>query len=258
MSVDVDWPAFGPRLDLTFDIASGVLTLGGTSKLLNPSDYVWGAEDQVVATVYKNGTKAVDIAIDSSTGALTMSQVSVTSGDHIEARFTSTGYAATPWKTTIVQRRSAFFDVPAGTSQFVFDATHTPMPVPAWDLAFGWDAGNKLKLGFKVAGDDGATEDMTVSTRKLPSGYDTSTAIDLDDTTNTQTHTSSFTKADIPGSCELETVLASGTGATRMEDRFRLVLTDKTAVGSYPSGFPGSGTMLVESVNSGRWKLARP
>jgi hypothetical protein len=257
MTTGVDWPEYCPRPELTFTISGGTLSMSTPSNLLNYGDFVWGQENQISASLWKNGTKMGDITVNTSTGALSMSSVSVTTGDHIEARFIAEGYADTPWKTTVTLRRSDYFDVPSGTSTITFDATTNPMPVPEWAWAFGWDANNHLKTGFAVSADDGASQDMTVTTRRGPSVSESSTTIDLD-SASTQTHTSSFVKSDVTGSCEIETLFKSGTGTTRVEDHCRLTFTDKDAVPTYPTGFPTTGTQLKHNKNASRASLEQP
>lgn len=259
MSAEMDWPTYFPRPSLAFTINSGTLTLDVSSAVQNPGDFVWGTPNQLSASLWKNGSWQRVISINSSTGALTMSSLSVTTGDHIEVRFVSDGYADVPWKSNVLNRRIAFFDIETGVSAVTFDDSTNVMPIPAWSLAFGWSTFNKLKVGFKVAGDDSASQDMTVTTRRGVGVDETSTTIDLDDTSTTQTHTSSFAKTDVAaGVCAVQTLLKSGAGTTRIEDSIQIEFTDKDEVPSYPSAFPSSGTLLTESVDSSRLRLSRP
>ncbi len=247
-----DWPEFCPDPQLTVVISSGQLTLGGTSKLLNYRDYTWDPVE-VRGTIWKNGNKVATLSIDSSDGDITLSSpLSVATNDPIEIRLQFIGRLSLPWYTKTLMRRSAFLTVPAGDSTFTFDSQNNSMPIPDWDLAFGWDSNDKLKLGFRVNSDDSASQDMSLYTRMLGGAVakQSSSTIDLD-SQSTQTHTSDFTKAEVEVACEAEMWLKSGTGTTRQEDRFRLVLMKLDEVGAYPSNFPTTGIMLEQEKATG-------
>lgn len=81
--------------------------------------------------------------------------------------------------------------------------------------------------------------------------------IDLDSPA-TREHTSSFTKSDVTGNCEIEGWLKSGTGSTRVEDRVRIEFTNKDQVPLYPSDFPGTTVRLVQAKMLGKLRLAAP
>lgn len=256
MGILDEMPTFMPKPELHISITGGSLTFAASSKLVNPADYGWSPAE-VTGAVYKNGSNAMALTINASTGAITANAVSVVTGDKIEVRFDFQGPIGWPWDQKFVLRRSAFFDVPAGTSSFDFDDSTNVMPVPSLDLAFGWEAADKLKVGVKVNGADGASQNYTLYTRRNGGPQETSSSISTSDTTNAQTHTSSFSKSDVTSECEFELWLKSGTGSTFMADRCHVIFADKTQVASYPGNFPGSCKMTHRKV-SGKIALDAP
>jgi hypothetical protein len=260
MGVWDDWPEFGPDPHLTVNITSGTLTLGAASNLINYASYDWSPAE-VRASIWKNGAKAANLSIDGGDGDITLaSGVAVSEGDVIELRFQYVGNLSLPFYTKALLRRSAFLTVPAGNTSVVFDDENNTMPVPAFELAFGWDGSDCLKVALKVSDDGGASEDMTLYTRLLPTAEQSSTTIDLDDTSSTQSLTSSFTIDQVEVGCELEMWLKSSTGTTRQEDRFRIVLLKIDEIDAYPSGFPSTGVMLEQDqpVDANAGRLFRP
>ena len=259
MSVTDEWPEYRPDLQIKVDITSGSMTLASPSALLNYSEFDLAAPE-IRGVIYKNGAKQGSVTISSSTGALSASAVSVTTNDQIEIRFFALGRLSLPWFTRHRLERSVFFTVPAGNSIFLFDSSNNPMPVPAFDLTFGWDGNDNLKLGFKVMGDDGASQDLTVYTRLFGNcpNSNSSTVIDLDDTTNAQTHVSTFTKGNMDADAEVELHLKSGTGSTRQEDRVRIFFQLRDDLPTYNTSFPTSGTLIKQVKDGTGLKVYRP
>jgi len=178
MSVITQWFKSGPRTEIHVDITSGSLTLTSASKLLNYADYGWNPDD-VTGAIYKNGSSAATLGINSSTGAITSSAVSVAQGDVVEVRLEFTGKFSWPFHNKMVARRSAFLVVPAGNATFDFDDGNNKQPVPGFELGFGWDSANKLKVGFKVASADGASQSLAAYSRRLPAAQESSSTISL-------------------------------------------------------------------------------
>lgn len=254
-----EWPDFMPDTEIVAQIENGLLTLGAATKLRNFAQYTW-THPQVVAQIYKNGSRVATLAIDSQNGNITLgSAIAVSQGDNIELRFNFMGRASDPFISKAIFMHSAFFTVPAGTSTITFDDQTNTTPVPLFNMAFGWDQNSYLKAGFSVSSDGGATQDMSCTTRLVPSASESSTEIDLD-SASTQTHTSSFTRAVVPLACEIELFLRSATSGTRVEEKARLVLFEVDEIGSYPGSFPQSGTMLVQDKPQDSWapRWARP
>lgn len=251
MGVDEDWPEYTPDTSLTVVITSGQLTLSN-STLDNYDNYSWNP-DEVHGAIWKNSTRVATLSIDSSDGSITLSSaISVSQGDLVEVRLQFVGNLSTPWYSKALLRRAAFVVVPAGNASYTFDSTHNTMPVPEWDMAFGWDSNGYLKVGFSVDDDDGASQDMTVYTRMLgsDSASQSSSTIDLG-SSSLQTHTSTFTKGEIQAACEMEMWLRSAASGTRQESRSRIVLVKFDEVDSYPSNFPTTGAMLHQEEASG-------
>lgn len=257
MGLADEMPDFMPKPDIHANVTGGVMTFTSASKLVNVNDFKWGEPPQIIGNVYKNGTLAATISINTSTGDMAIASVAVSTGDHIEIRLDAVGPMAWPWNQSFGFRRSCFFDVPAGTSTTDFDATTNVMPVPALDFAFGWDNNDKFKVGVKVIGADGAGQNYTLYTRRDGAQQETSTTISTSDTTNAQSLTAAFGKSDIGMQFEFEMWLKSGTGATRVEDRFHAMFTDKTQVANYPPGFPGS-CLLQQTKDAGKLKVDAP
>jgi hypothetical protein len=260
MGISDQWPEFMPTITLVLTVSSGTLTLG-SSKVENVTDYGW-SPIQLRGTLWKNGAKVAGLAIDSSTGAITLgSGVAVSNGDQIEARFFFVGRASDPFIGRMIGKRSCFMTV-SGDGSTTFDADDNPMPVPTWDLTFGWDTNGKFKVGVMISSADGAGEDMMLKTRLLgsPAAKESSTAIDLSNTSTAQTHTADFYDADVDVAWEAEFSLANGTGTPRVVDTIRVVFFEPTEIGTYPASFPTSGTKLEITKPTGTWsaKVARP
>lgn len=257
MSVVIEWVRFSPKISVRVDITGGSLTLASSSALVNVADYPWNPA-QVVASILKNSSVATTVSINSSTGALTSSAVSVATGDAIEVRVEFTGPFSWPWSNRMIASRSAFLTVPSGTSSTEFDDSHNAQPVPGFDLGFGWDANDKLEVGVKVGSADGASQSMTLTTRRGASSDESSSTISLSNTSTAQEHTSVFTKADVTATFDVEWLLKSAAGTPRQEDRVRLQFNKKTLVASYPPGFATDNVSLVQSKSSGKLRLGAP
>lgn len=260
MGVDDQWPEFMPTITLVLTVSSGTLTLG-TSTVENYADYGW-SPDQLRGTIWKNNAKVAGLSISSSTGAITLaSGIAVSNGDLIEARFLFVGKASDPFVGRMIGKRACFMTV-AGSGSTTFDEDDNPMPVPTWNLAFGWDANKKLEAGVMVVDDDGASQDMMLRTRLLggPLAKESSTAIDLSNTSTAQTHTADFYDSDVEVACEIEFSLANGTGTPRVVDTIRIVFFEPTEIDGYPASFPTSGTCLEITKPSGTWsaEVAEP
>ncbi|MFH1464325.1 MAG: hypothetical protein ABIO70_08050 [Pseudomonadota bacterium] len=260
MGVFDEWPEFMPTISLVLTVSSDVLTLG-TSAVENVGDYDW-SPIQLRGTILKNGSKVANLSIDSGTGAITLaSGIAVSNGDVIEARFHFVGTISDPFLGRMIGERSCFMTV-AGDGSTTFDDTYNVMPVPSWNLAFGWDGTNKLEVGVMVLDDDGASEDMQLSTRLLgmPQSKESGVSIDLSNTSTAQTHTADFSDADLEVACEMSFALSTGNSNPRVKDTIRLILFEAAEIGSYPAGFPSSGTMLEVSKPTGTWsaEVAEP
>ncbi len=261
MGVGKEWPDYMPTVDLSLTVTSGSLTVGATSKVVNYDKYSW-SPDQLTAAIFKNGSLAQALDIDSSDGDITLgSAIAVSEGDEIEARFHFVDKLSLDWYTRFIGDRTCFMTVGAGDSTTTFDDSTNTMPVPSFDMAFGWDGTDKLKVGVKVNNKNGASEDMSLKTRLLASGgaQESSTTIDLDDTTNAQTHTSSFDSTDVEVACEMEFKLDSGTSTPKVRDTARIVIVEVTEVPDYPN-FPTTGTMLEQRRPGGLYspRFAEP
>jgi hypothetical protein len=245
-----------PDPRLTVIVSNGALSFAEACELANHDVFTWDP-DQVVGLLFKNGVKASTLDIDSSTGAITLgSPVGVNTGDHIEVRFIFIDRLSNPWASKAVLTRSSFFDVPEGNTSFSFDAQNNPMPVPVMAFAFGWDANNKFKVGFSVSDDGGAAEDLKCITR-MPCGVlESYTIIDLD-SSNTQTHVSTFKRTDVSACFEMEFLLRTGASSTRQEESAKLVFCEVDEIGAWPGNFPSSDVMLEQDLPQGaaafRW-----
>ncbi len=247
-----NWPDFMPVVTLVIEVSSGSLSLG-SSAVENYTDFDWGP-DQLFASLWKNGTKATNLSISSSTGAVTLgSAVGVSDDDEIEVRFDFVGKVSNPWGTRVIGRRACYMTV-SGDSTTTFDEDDNPIPVPTWDLTFGFDANDRLKVGVRVTDDDGATQDMTVKTRLwgLPQAKETSTTVDLS-STSVQTHTADFYDRELELAAEIRFILANGVGTTKVEDTIRLLLFDATLLSAYDTGFPTTGILVNVTKPSGTW-----
>lgn len=256
MGIIIEWFRVGPRTAIRVDINGGVLSLAASSRLLNYADYGWNPAE-VTGAVYKNGTQATSLSFDSADGDITCNTVNVQQGDVIEVRVEYGGKFSWPWHNKMIARRSAWLTVPAGNTTVDFDDNNHKQPVPGFELGYGWDSNNKLKVGVKVASADGASQAMTLYSRRLPSAQESSTSIDLS-SANVQEHTSTFSTSDITGDFELEWTLYSGGSEPRQQDRVRLQFHAKELVADYPPGFPGDNVSLVQSRASDRLKLGAP
>jgi hypothetical protein len=254
MGVDNRWPDFMPTISLELTVSSGTLSIGANSALENEGDYSWGP-DQVRGTLWKNGSLASALSINDSTGAITMaSGIAVSSSDEIEARFEFVAKVSLPWVTRVFGLRSCFMTV-AGDGTTTFDDTYNTMPVPEWQLAFGWDAFDKLKVGVKVNDADSSSRDIALSTRLWGPGSsaETSTTIDLSDTTNAQTHTADFKDADVKVAAQMQFTLANAASNPKVRDTINILIFEPTEVSTYPASFPTTGTMITVTKPGGYW-----
>jgi hypothetical protein len=250
------WPEKGPNVELHVNVSSGTLSLTGTNKVTNYSDFDFTAPN-LRGLVFVNGSYQDELAIASATGAITLSSFSVSTDDIVEFRFRLVGTVSDPWTTRLQLDRTLRLEVPAGTSTTDYDSSNHVMPVPSIDLTFGWDGSDKLKLGFKVNGDDGASQDATVATR-LSTCPDKTSSSTLDlDSSSTQTHVSTFTQWEGADQALLSYHLKSSTAETRVEDRWQIIVCDRLSVPGYPGGFPTSGVRLKQRSVSGALKLER-
>jgi hypothetical protein len=256
MGIFDEYPEFTPTNDVSIDAGPNTFAFSSTSKILNPGDFPWSPPG-VTGTVFKNGNSVATLSIDSSTGVITCGSVSVGAGDHIEVRLEYAGNVSWPWRSRLFTRRSLFFDVPSSTQTFTFNGSTNAMPVPTLDFAFGWNSNSNLQVGVKVVNADGASQSMTLYSRRPPSSQESSTTISLSDTTNVQTHTSSFTKSDATGDFEFETWLKSGTGSTRVEDRVVVRFTDRGQLADYPPNFP-TDQSLRQTKDNGKLRIDAP
>ncbi len=254
MTIQIEWFRLGPKVDLHVEITGGVLTLASSSQVNNIGDF---PSAQVAGAVFKNGTSAVSLTINSSTGAITCNSVNVTTGDHIEVRVEVTSPVSWPWDNKIICRAAGFLDVPSGTSTFDFDGSTNIMPIPTLDLAFGWDSNNDLKLGAKIIATDSASQNIVAWSRQLPLADESSTTFTISET-GVQTHTASFGLSDISGDFELELRQRSSSGTTFAETRSAFRFTDKTQVAGYPAGFPSDQVKVKQSKASNKLKLGAP
>ena len=254
MSIIDQWPEYMPTISLELTVASGTLSIGANSAVENAGDYGWNP-DQLRGSLWKNGSLASTLSINSSTGAITMaSGVAVSDTDEIEARFLLVTKVSNPWVTRLIGQRSCFMTV-SGSGTTTFDEDDNPMPVPSWQLAFGWDANDKLKVGVKVLDDDSSSLDMTLKTRLWGPGSasESSTTIDLSDTTNAQTLTSSFYQGGIRVAAQMEFSLANAASTPMVKDTIAIVLYEPTEIDVYPSSFPATGKMLSATKPGGYW-----
>ncbi|MFT5679294.1 MAG: hypothetical protein ACI8RZ_000198 [Myxococcota bacterium] len=261
MSSENEWPLGSIIMRVKVDIKAGTLTLVSPSALINPGLAGWNPSG-LVGKILVNGSQQATLSFSNATRAMTASSaVTVTTGDTVEVRWQMTGGTnVAPWDSVVRMRRSAFFDVPAADSTFIFDRITHPMPVPDWLLTFGWDASNSdtFKASYKASSDDGASQDMTVTTRRISPTQDVSSAtIDLDITT-AQGHSAAFTKSDVgAGKFELEMLLKSDSGTTYMQDKVVMTFNDKDDVPTYAGTFPGD-TLLESTKVQGGQRLAQP
>jgi hypothetical protein len=258
MSIENQWPDYAPDITLKVDITSGVMTLVSPSTLVNYADFDHSAPD-IRGTVFKNGARVGPIAINSSTGALSMSSVNVSNGDHVMFEFQAIGIVSLPWNSRLVMSRMLFLDVPAGNTQITFDGSNNTMPIPGYDFAFGWSSGN-LKAALKVASSDSASQSPVLYTRLFGTSPDqeSSTTISLANTSTAQVQTSGFADTAMVRDVEIELFWKSGTGSTRQEERFRMIWSHRDDVPPYPSSFPSSGRQLVIQKVNGGTKLYQP
>jgi hypothetical protein len=254
-----DWPEIGPEPSVQAIIAGGGLTLGASSVLLHCTDFSKNYPG-LKGTLWKNGAWASDLGIATPSGVLTLAtSVPVATGDGIEIRIEYRGRISCPWNTRATLRRAFHFAVPAGSGTLSFDGSS--MPVPRIDLAFGWTATDHLRLGTVVLDGDGATEDMTV-TSKLLEVQDpeaSTSSVDLE-AQGVQVHESAFVRADLDPSCQVEFRLKSGASLPRTEDVFTLAFQDASGIPTYPTSFPTSGTNLqfVEVAGTHAARVQRP
>ncbi|MFZ5479078.1 MAG: hypothetical protein ACOZNI_20075 [Myxococcota bacterium] len=255
MGLTDEWPEFCPNFELKVDVTSGSLSLVAPSNLLNHADYEV-ANGEVRGTVFKNGSKQGAITINAQTGALSITAFSVSNGDTIEFRLHALRRTGLPWMTHTVMERSAVLVV-SGNGQTVFDGSTNVAKVPAFDLAFGWDSNNALKVGMRVTASDNATQSMAVTTRlhgTCPNSA-SSSSFSMTDTTNTQSHTATFGKADMLSEAAIEMTLQSAGSAPYQKDRVVLLFQENGDVPTYPASFPTSGTLIKQEKVTGTTKL---
>lgn len=248
------WPEYMPTISLELTVSSGSMTIGANSAVENAGDYGWNP-DQLRGSLWKNGSLASLLSINSSTGAITMgSAVAVSSGDVIEARFQLVCKVSDPYVTRVFGKRSCYMTV-GGDGTTTFDADDNVMPVPGLQIAFGWDANDKLKVGVKVDDADSSSLDITLKTRLWGPGpaSESSTTIDLSDTTNAQTLTASFYERDIEVAADIGFSLANATSNPMVKDTYSILLFEPTQIADYPSSFPTTGTMLTVTKPGGYW-----
>jgi hypothetical protein len=254
MGIFDQWPEYMPTISVTLTVSAGTVTIGAGSAVENAGDYGWDP-DQLRGTLLKNGAIAAPLLIDSSTGEITMaSGVAVSANDEISAHFRFVGKVSEPWVTRVICTRTCTITI-SGNGSTVFDEDDNAMPVPSWDLAFGWDANDKLKVGVKVNSADSSSEDIKLKTRLLGGAVakETSRDIDLTDTTNAQTHTSSFSSDEIEVACEMRFALVNDTSNPMVEDNIRILIFEPTEVDDYPASFPTTGTMVNVTKPAGYW-----
>ena len=260
MGIAEDWPEYDPDTKLVVSITSGTATLTSASKLENKGDFDLA---QIAAAVFKNGAFEAGIAVHPVTGVLSLdSGISVSTDDTLEFRFIAQMQLSLPWISRVVFKRAAFMTVASGDSTTTFDSTTNAMPVPGINIAFGFTAAPDFdfKVGMKVAGADGASEDLRVTTRLTDCPDDgTYVDIDLGNTSTAPTHTADFSMMDATDAAiELKAELASGTTNPRQTSSWRVLFWDRGQVPIYPTGFPTSGTLLVQSKVGSGMKLNDP
>ncbi len=254
MGVNDQWPEYMPTIKLELTVSSGTLSIGTNSSLENEGDYSWSPA-QVRGTLWKNDSFVSKLSINSTTGAITMaSGISVSNNDEIEARFEFVAKVSLPWVTRVYGQRSCTMTV-SGDGTTTFDDSTNAMPVPSWNLAFGWDGDDKLKVGVKVVSADSSSEDITLRTRLYgpDAASESSTTIDLSDTTNAQTHTASFYQRDVKVAAQMQFKLANATSNPKVQDTINILIFEPTEVDGYPASFPTTGTMVTVTKPSGYW-----
>jgi len=254
MGINDQWPEYMPTISIELAVSSGTLTLGANSALENEGDYDW-SPDQLRGTLWKNGAFASVLAINSTTGAITMaSGIAVSNSDEIEARFEFVAKVSLPWVTRVYGVHACTMTV-SGDGTTTFDDTNNVMPVPGYELAFGWDAADKLKVGVKVDDADSSSRDITLSTRLWGPGSsaDSSTTIDLSDTTNAQTLTADFKQKDVKVAAQVQLSLANAGSNPMVKDTINILIFEPTEIDSYPVSFPATGTMLTATKPAGYW-----
>ncbi|MFZ5476787.1 MAG: hypothetical protein ACOZNI_08440 [Myxococcota bacterium] len=263
MTIGQDWPDFKhPELEVKLDVTGGTLTFVSPSKLINHAGFDV-ANGEVRGAVFKNGTKAATISIDSSTGALSIAGFSVSTGDVIEVRLQATMRTSLPWFTHARLTRSAFATVPSGNSQTTFGRATNPACVPGFDLAFGWDANDNLKVGVKVTSSDGASQSQTMATRlhgTCPSSSSSST-FSMTDTVNAQYHTSSFARSGMDAEAVIEWSLQSAGSTPYQKDTVLLAFEVASAVPAFPGSFPSAGNVHLRQAKvagTAELDLSRP
>jgi len=254
MGVDDQWPEYMPTIGIELTVSTGTLTLGANSILEHEGDYDW-SPDQVRGVLLKNGAFASLLAINSTTGAITMaSGIAVSNADEIEARFEFVAKVSLPYVTRVHGLRACTMTV-SGNGTTTFDDTNNVMPVPGWKLALGWDAADKLRVGVKVDDADSSSRDITLSTRLWGPGSsaESSTTIDLTDTTNAQTLTADFKQKDVRVAAQVQLTLANAASNPMVTDTINILLYEPTEIDSYPVSFPTTGTMLTATKPAGYW-----
>jgi hypothetical protein len=246
------WPDYCPDPDVTIDVTSGSLTVIAGSVTSNVSQFDLTAPD-LTCTLWKSGVRAAQLSIDAQTGAVTLpSAVPVTSGNRIELRFRFLSPLSLPWLSHLTWERVLIFDYAGVNVRHRFAPGYVAMPVPAYELAFGWETtNNKFRLGVKPTSADGATQALKVTTRLPGGGSQSYTNVTLTNNAQ-QTHDSLFTKSQVLlGEFEAELLLASATTGPRQEDKATLSFQhadsipawNATTVGLYQEKVGGSGKL---------------
>lgn len=216
------WPDYCPDPDVTIDVTGGSLSLIAGSVTSNVSRFDLTAPD-LTCTLWRSGVRAARLSIDAQTGAVTLpSLVPVTSGDRIELRFRFLSPLSLPWLSHLTWERVLIFDYTGADVRHRFAPGHVSMPVPSYELAFGWAAGDKFRLGVAPTNADGATQALQVTTRLPGGGSQSYTSVTLANGAQ-QTHDSLFTKSQVLlGEFEAELLLGSAATGARQEDRATL------------------------------------
>ncbi len=261
MGIGNNWPEYMPTVDIGLTVSSGSMTIAAGSEVKNYSDYGWSPA-QLRGTLWKNGSKVRNLLVNSSTGAISMSSaLAVSNADLIEARFHVVGKVSDPWGTRLIGTRSCYMTV-SGDGTTTFDDSTNTIPVPAFDLTFGWDASDDLKVGVKMTDADGTSRDISLKTRLLGQSlaFESSTTIDVDDLTNVQNHTADFGETEIEVACELEFTFTSADSTPYVKDVTRVVQYAASEISDYDTSFPTTGTLLeiTKPVNYWSAELGQP
>jgi hypothetical protein len=254
MSIFDEWPEYGPDIEIKLDITSSVASLIGPSTLKNKGDFDLDAPN-ILGAAFKNGAFATGITINGTTGALAFaSNISVSTNDELELRFVGQLQLSKPWISRVIVKRSVFMKVASGDSVTVFNASTNAMPVPQVDDCFGWNTGRDLKVGAKVIGKDGASQDLRLTTR-IGGDPDDASYLDVDlDSSSAQEHVADFgqgTASDEAVEIMGHLRSASSTTTPRQEETWRILFWDRGLVPDYDENFPNAGTELLAQIKAG-------